>query len=97
MSTQGRYLHTMLRVGDLDRSIKFYKDMFGMKELRRRDVALVGPPLRLPWLGLWTLLGCGSMIAVILLAQWDEIGGLVAAVVGSCLLYRLARGARAAS
>jgi len=66
-------------------------------ELRRRDVALVGPPLRLPWLGLWTLLGCGSMIAVILLAQWDEIGGLVAAVVGSCLLYWVARRARAAS
>jgi len=38
MSTQGRYLHTMLRVGDLDRSIKFYKDIFGMKELRRWDV-----------------------------------------------------------
>jgi lactoylglutathione lyase len=38
MSTQGRYLHTMLRVGDLDRSIKFYEDMFGMKELRRWDV-----------------------------------------------------------
>ena len=36
--SQGRYLHTMLRVGDLDRSIKFYHDMFGMKELRRWDV-----------------------------------------------------------
>jgi lactoylglutathione lyase len=33
-----RYLHTMLRVGDLDRSVKFYCDMFGMVELRRRDV-----------------------------------------------------------
>lgn len=32
------YLHTMLRVGDLDRSVKFYTDAFGMKELRRRDV-----------------------------------------------------------
>jgi lactoylglutathione lyase len=32
------YLHTMLRVGDLDRSVKFYTDMFGMKELRRNDV-----------------------------------------------------------
>lgn len=32
------YLHTMLRVGDLDRSVKFYTEMFGMKELRRRDV-----------------------------------------------------------
>jgi lactoylglutathione lyase len=33
-----RYLHTMLRVGDLDRSVKFYTDLFGMKELRRREV-----------------------------------------------------------
>ena len=59
--------------------------------LRRRDVALVGTPLRLPGLGLWTVLGCGSMLAVILLAQWDEIGGLVVAVVGSCVLYWVAR------
>jgi lactoylglutathione lyase len=33
-----RYLHTMLRVGDLDRSVKFYTELFGMKELRRNDV-----------------------------------------------------------
>ena len=33
-----RYLHTMLRVGDLQRSIDFYTKGFGMKELRRRDV-----------------------------------------------------------
>jgi lactoylglutathione lyase len=33
-----RYLHTMLRVGDLDRSVRFYCDLFGMVELRRRDV-----------------------------------------------------------
>ncbi|MBR0650396.1 lactoylglutathione lyase [Roseomonas terrae] len=37
MST-GRFLHTMIRVGDLDRSVKFYTDLLGMKELRRRDV-----------------------------------------------------------
>jgi len=38
MSEAFRYMHTMLRVGDLERSVAFYKDMFGMKELRRRDV-----------------------------------------------------------
>jgi hypothetical protein len=35
--------------------------------------------------------GCGSMVAVILLAHWDEILGLAAAVAGSCALYWLAR------
>ncbi len=33
-----RFLHTMLRVTDLERSVKFYIDTLGMKELRRRDV-----------------------------------------------------------
>jgi lactoylglutathione lyase len=32
-----RVLHTMLRVGDLDRSIKFYTEVLGMKVLRRND------------------------------------------------------------
>ena len=33
-----KFLHTMIRVGDLDRSVKFYTELLGMKELRRRDV-----------------------------------------------------------
>ncbi|HVB67117.1 MAG TPA: lactoylglutathione lyase [Acetobacteraceae bacterium] len=33
-----RFLHTMLRVGNLQRSIDFYTKLLGMKELRRRDV-----------------------------------------------------------
>lgn len=33
-----RLLHTMLRVGNLQRSIDFYTKGFGMKEIRRRDV-----------------------------------------------------------
>jgi lactoylglutathione lyase len=34
----GSFLHTMLRVGDLQRSVDFYSKAFGMKEIRRRDV-----------------------------------------------------------
>jgi lactoylglutathione lyase len=33
-----RFLHTMLRVGDLQRSVDFYSKAFGMHEMRRRDV-----------------------------------------------------------
>jgi len=32
-----RLLHTMLRVGDLDRSIAFYTELMGMRLLRRKD------------------------------------------------------------
>ncbi len=32
-----RMLHTMLRVGDLDKSIAFYCDVLGMNLLRRKD------------------------------------------------------------
>ncbi len=32
-----RILHTMLRVGNLEKSIEFYTEVLGMKMLRRRD------------------------------------------------------------
>jgi len=31
------YLHTMVRVKDLDASLKFYRDLLGLVEVRRRD------------------------------------------------------------
>ena len=32
-----RMLHTMLRVGDLEKSLRFYCDVLGMRLLRRKD------------------------------------------------------------
>lgn len=32
-----RLLHTMIRVSDLERSVEFYRDALGMRELRRED------------------------------------------------------------
>jgi lactoylglutathione lyase len=33
-----RYLHTMIRVNDLEQSVRFYTELLGMRELRRNDV-----------------------------------------------------------
>ena len=33
-----KYLHTMVRVTDLDASLDFYCNKLGLKELRRREV-----------------------------------------------------------
>ena len=35
--SNGRILHTMIRVGDLDRSIAFYTDVMGMQLLRKNE------------------------------------------------------------
>lgn len=37
-----RILHTMFRVGDLDRSLAFYTEVLGMRELRRQDFLMAG-------------------------------------------------------
>ena len=36
-SNNFKYLHTMMRVNDLDESINFYSKMFGMQLLRKSD------------------------------------------------------------
>ncbi len=33
-----KYLHTMVRVTDLDASLAFYRDLLGLEEVRRKDV-----------------------------------------------------------
>jgi len=32
-----KYLHTMVRVTDIERSLRFYRDALGLRELSRRD------------------------------------------------------------
>ena len=34
-----KYLHTMVRVADIDRSLKFYRDALGLLELKRQENA----------------------------------------------------------
>lgn len=33
-----KYLHTMVRVTDLEKSLAFYRDALGLQEIRRKDV-----------------------------------------------------------
>jgi lactoylglutathione lyase len=34
-----RYLHTMVRISDEEQSLRFYRDLLGLKEIRRREDA----------------------------------------------------------
>lgn len=64
-------------------------------KLRRDDVRLMGVPFRVPGLGIAAAIGTVSMIALVALAQWDEIIGLFAAIAISALLYLARRSAAA--
>jgi hypothetical protein len=63
--------------------------------LTRQEVAMQGPPLRLPALGALAALGVVGNLAAIALARPAEIAGLIAAIAASCAVYWLTRGARA--
>ena len=56
-------------------------------KLRRDDIRLMGTPFRVPGLGIAAAVGTLSMVALVCLAQWDEIVGLFAAMALSALLY----------
>ena len=32
-----KYLHTMVRISDMEKSLQFYRDLLGLKEVRRRE------------------------------------------------------------
>lgn len=67
-----RILHTMLRVGDLDRSINFYRDVLGMQLRRRNDYP--GGRFTLAFMGF-----DGDAMELELTHNWDttqyELGG----------------------
>ena len=73
-----RILHTMLRVGDLERSIAFYTEVLGMKLLRRQDYP--DGRFTLAFVGY----GAESETAVLELTHnWDT----ASYEIGTCLLY----------
>lgn len=63
-----KYLHTMVRVSDLDASLRFYCDALGLQELRRQEVAA----------GRFTLVFLAApgntQAQVELTHNWDETG-----------------------
>ena len=62
-----RFLHTMLRVKDLDRSVAFYTGLMGMKELRRSEVP--GGKYTLAFVGYGDE---GSSSVIELTYNWDQ-------------------------
>jgi amino acid transporter len=63
-------------------------------KLRRRDIALAGPPPRVPALGLAAVVGIGGMFVMIAAARWQEIAGLGAVILGSLAIVRVSENAR---
>ncbi|MEW8438355.1 MAG: lactoylglutathione lyase [Candidatus Thiodiazotropha taylori] len=62
-----RILYTMIRVGDLERSVGFYRDILGMREIRRET--FTGGRFTLAFMGY----GDGESDALIELTyNWDE-------------------------
>ncbi len=59
----------------------------GAWRLARRDIALAGEPLRFPHLGIATVIGISSMLALIALASSREILGLFGLLASSALAY----------
>ncbi len=63
-------------------------------KLGRSRVAVFGAPKAFALLPVAALLGMGSMVALVLFAEWSEIAGLVGVIAGSVLLFAVNRGMR---
>ncbi len=63
-------------------------------KLRRRDIAVAGPPPRVPALTAAAILGIGGMIVMIAAARWQEVAGLGAVVLGSLAVFRVSEKGR---
>ncbi|KAJ1428732.1 Vicinal oxygen chelate [Sesbania bispinosa] len=93
-----RFLHAVYRVGDLDRTIKFYTECFGMKLLRKRDVpeekysnAFLGLALNNPIL----FFSCDSLIIYYGVTSYDIGTGFGHFAVATPDVYKLVEDIRA--
>ncbi len=59
--------------------------------LRRRRVALAGPPMQVPGLTLAAGVGLAGMAAMVAAARWQEVAGLAGLVAGALCLDRVSR------
>lgn len=59
--------------------------------LHVRDVAIMGPPVRFRLLPVAALVGVGAMLAILIQAERAELIGTAAAVIGTIVIYRIAR------
>jgi hypothetical protein len=62
--------------------------------LHRRGVAMAGTPLRLRGLPVAAALGLAGMAGLVLSAQWTEMAGLAAVMLGSLGVFEGVRRAR---
>lgn len=59
--------------------------------LRRRGIAILGTPPRIPALPFLALFGMASTVVLVCLAEWNEIGALAGVIAGSIALYWVMR------
>jgi hypothetical protein len=62
--------------------------------LRKRNVAVAGPPLNFAFLPAAAALGLLGMLGMLLAARWQDAAGLAAVIAASLLLFAAMRATR---